>query len=256
MKDDLKKKVEEKVGKIKAIHILAEQGWTSEVCKIETLQDSYLLKSSFKEKYRKWLAEEAKVLEKVNQVQQIPVPRYCGFIEEKESSSLIMSFEKGVTLTTALEEATTVTEKQSLVKSFGRFLNDFHESKPISVFEQESDWLENQLVKAQSYVDKGQTSGSQELLSQLKSKKPSSIKQTMIHGDCTTDNVFVIGGEVKLFIDVAGMTIGDPRYDISLAIRKFIDTPELLDFFYQGYTRYSVSKDEFQYFDQGLYEFF
>ena len=78
----------------------------------------------------------------------------------------------------------------------------------------------------------------------------------MIHGDCTTDNVFVMDGEIKLFIDVAGMTIGDPRYDVSLAIRKFVDNPELLNAFYEGYTRYRVSKDEFQYFDEGLYEFF
>lgn len=256
MKDDLKKKVEAKVGQIKTVNRLAEQGWTSEVCKIETLQDSYLLKSSSKEKYRKWLSEEANVLEKVNKVHEIPTPKYYGFIEEEDSSNLIMSFEKGVTLTTALKAATTVSEKQSLIKSFGHFLNDFHEKEPNIIFENEDDWLENQLVKAQSYVDNGQTSGSQTLLNQLKTEKPTSVKNTMIHGDCTTDNVFVLSGEVKLFIDVAGMTIGDPRYDISLAIRGFIETPELLDSFYQGYSRFKVSKGEFQYFDQGLYEFF
>ena len=56
----------------------------------------------------------------------------------------------------------------------------------------------------------------------------------MIHGDCTTDNVLVLDGEVKLFIDVSGMTVGDPRYDVSLAISNFIDLPELLEFFYEG----------------------
>ncbi|EIM06311.1 hypothetical protein A1A1_12132 [Planococcus antarcticus DSM 14505] len=37
----------------------------------------------------------------------------------------------------------------------------------------------------------------------------------MIHGDFTTDNAFVKDVEVKLFIDVDGMSIGDPRYDVS-----------------------------------------
>ena len=256
MKDNLKKKVEEKVGKINAIHPLAEQGGTSEVFRIETIYDSFLLKSSLKKKYRMWLAEEARVLEKIAEEKQIPIPQYHGFIEEQDSSNLIMSFEKGLTLTTALREASSVSEKKSLIKSFGQFLHNFHEKEPISKLEKDGDWLEIQLLKAQSYVDHEQTTGSQKLLNQLKAEKPSSLKQTMIHGDCTTDNVFVIDGEVKLFIDVAGMTVGDPRYDVSLAIRKIKDTPELLDAFYEGYTRYRVSKDEFHYFDEGLYEFF
>ncbi|WP_404466866.1 phosphotransferase family protein [Planococcus rifietoensis] len=256
MKDNLKKKVEEKVGKVNAIHKLAEQGGTSEVFRIETSQDSFLLKSSFKKKYRMWLAQEAKVLEKLDFEKRIPIPKYHGFIDEQDRSSLIMSFETGRTLTTALREASSVNEKNSLIKSFGQFLHNFHEKEPIIVLGQEGDWLKSQLAKAQSYVDHGQTAGSQELLNQLKNKKPSLVKQTMIHGDCTTDNVFVMDGEIKLFIDVAGMTIGDPRYDVSLAIRKFVDNPELLNAFYEGYTRYRVSKDEFQYFDEGLYEFF
>lgn len=256
MKDSLKEKIEEMVGRITAVELLAEQGGTSEVYQLETIQDTYLLKNSFKKKYRMWLAEEATVLEKINQVKQIPIPQYHGFIEEKDSSSLIMSFEKGKTLTTALKEATSVDEKKFLLKSFGEFLYSFHEKEPISVLEQGRDWLESQLIKAQSYVDNSQTSGSPELLNKLKEKKPLSLKPTMIHGDCTTDNVFVTEGKVKLFIDVAGMTVGDPRYDVSLAIRSFIDNPELLDAFYEGYSRYRVSKEEFQYFDEGLYEFF
>ncbi|CAM3722350.1 phosphotransferase [Mesobacillus thioparans] len=91
---------------------------------------------------------------------------------------------------------------------------------------------------------------------QLESDQPQKVKQTTIHGDCTTDNELVVDGEVSLFIDVAGMTLGDPRYDESLAIRKFRDMPELLASFYEGYTRYRISDNEFRYFEEGLYEFF
>ncbi len=63
-------------------------------------------------------------------------------------------------------------------------------------------------------------------------------------------------GEVCLFIDVAGMTVGDPRYDESLAIRNFVNSEEDKRAFYEGYKRYKLSKEEFKYFNEGLYEFF
>ncbi|WKA55982.1 phosphotransferase [Planococcus shixiaomingii] len=256
MKASLQTEIEKVVGKIIAVEVLGEQGCTSEVCKLETAQGSFLLKRSFEKRYRMWLAEEAKVLKKLMQEKGIPVPQYYGFIEESDSSSLIMSFENGMTLTAALTAAESIAEKKVLIKSFGEFLHKFHEQEPLRMLDEESDWLERQFGKAQSYVDNGETEGSQELLNHLKAHKPFSVKQTMIHGDCTTDNVFVQDGEVRLFIDVAGMTIGDLRYDISLAISDFIDSPELLDAFYDGYTRYRVSPEEIQYFDGGLYEFF
>ncbi|AOZ91297.1 phosphotransferase [Paenibacillus crassostreae] len=105
----------------------------------------------------------------------------------------------------------------------------------------EGEWLEGQLVKAKSYVDHGQTEGSLELLEQLILNKPLSVQQTMIHGDCTTDNVLVINGEVQTFIDVAVMTVGDPRYDEFLAIESCEDNPIYIRAFYDGYHRYKIS---------------
>jgi aminoglycoside 3'-phosphotransferase-2 len=112
------------------------------------------------------------------------------------------------------------------------------------------------LVKAKGYVDRGETNDSLELLEKIQSNKPIPVQQTMIHGDCTTDNVLVVHGEVRLFIDVSGMTVGDPRYDESLAIRSFISNEEYTKSFYEGYKRYTVSREEFEYYDEGLYEFF
>ncbi|UTR15773.1 aminoglycoside phosphotransferase family protein [Salipaludibacillus sp. LMS25] len=56
--------------------------------------------------------------------------------------------------------------------------------------------------------------GGLQVLEQLKVNRPSPVKQTIIHGDCTTDNVLVINGEVKLFINIYAMTVGDTRYHI------------------------------------------
>ncbi|MFJ7975797.1 phosphotransferase [Peribacillus sp. NPDC096379] len=255
MNTELIEKVEKIVGETNRFIKMDEQGCTSEVHQIITNNGSYVLKSSFKEKYKEWLKTEALVLEKLNNNNQIPVPKYYGFFEEKIGSHLIMSFEDGITLTSALNQAKSTTEKKSLIRSFGQFLHHFHEKKQLQYFRRENNWFEERLAKAQSYVENGQTEGNLELLNQLKSDKPIPVQQTMIHGDCTTDNVLVINGKVKLFIDVSGMTVGDPRYDESLAIGKFINNPAYIHAFYEGYRRYKVTKEELRYFE-GLYEFF
>ncbi|MDP4552308.1 aminoglycoside phosphotransferase family protein [Alkalihalobacillus macyae] len=169
-----------------------------------------------------------------------------------------MSFEIGLTLTTALKKARNQHEKCTLIKSFGKLVCGLHETNPVGSLHSEKDWICEQLSKAERYLESGNTDGDLELLQKLKLNLPSRVQQTMIHGDCTTDNVMVLDGdgEVRLFIDVAGMTIGDPRYDESLAIRKWINNEEYITAFYEGYIRYRVTKQEFEYFKEGLYEFF
>lgn len=255
MNTELIEKVEKIVGETNRIIRLDEQGCTSEVHQIITKNGSYLLKSSFKDKYKEWLKTEALVLEKLNNNNQIPVPKYYGFFDEKDGSHLLMSFEDGITLTAALIQSKSLTEKKSLIRSFGGFLNHLHEKKQMQYFQRENNWLEERLAKAMCYVENGQTEGKLELLNQLKSDQPLPVQQTIIHGDCTTDNVLVINGKVQLFIDVSGMTVGDPRYDESLAIGKFINNPENIQAFYEGYKRYKITKEELRYFE-GLYEFF
>lgn len=252
----LRRKIEGIVGEISQVHVLAEQGCTSEVRKITTKDGSYIVKTSVKEKYREWLKAEAQVLKSLNGQNSIQVPTYYGFIEEQGSSHLIMSFEEGITLTAALKEAKDLQEKKSLLRSFGQFLQVLHEMKTIESLNHTHDWLDHQLVRADRYVRSNQTGGTAQLLEELRANKPQPVKQTMIHGDCTPDNVLVVEGEVRLFIDVAGMTVGDSRYDESLAIGRFVDQDELKRAFYEGYTRYKVTKEEYRYFDEGLYEFF
>ncbi|MBT2636883.1 MULTISPECIES: phosphotransferase [unclassified Bacillus (in: firmicutes)] len=242
------------LGEIKKIVKLPDQGCTSEVSRIFTGDGTYLLKSAFKEKYREWLKSEAEVLESLSLQRSIPVPRLYGFMEDEHASHLLMSFEKGISLTAALKNAGSSCEQQRLIRSFGQFMMQLHEQEPV--FMTDSDWLETQLNRARKYAESGQADGSLELLEQLIANKPNYVKQTMVHGDCTSDNVLVIEGEVRVFIDVAGMTLGDPRYDEALATRKIRNNPELLAAFYEGYTRYRVTDEEFQYFEEGLYEFF
>jgi aminoglycoside phosphotransferase (APT) family kinase protein len=256
MNGHLLKEVEGIIGEVNSVEVMAEQGCTSEVRRVEANGKTYVIKSAFKEKYRNWLAAEAHVLKRLRDERFIPVPRYYGFIEQEDGSHLLMSFEQGITLTTALRTAESISEKERLIRSFGQFLQQLHELAPLQFFQQEENWIDSQLTRAQTYVENGQTDGTFELLDHLRAHMPRRVRQTMIHGDCTTDNMLVVEGEVRMFIDVAGMTIGDPRYDEALAIGRFMHSPEYLKAFYEGYTRYKVTKAEYEYFDVGLYTFF
>ncbi|PUB13933.1 phosphotransferase [Paenisporosarcina sp. OV554] len=88
--------------------------------------------------------------------------------------------------------------------SFGHILNQLHETKTIESLIHIDNWLDQQLLKADSYVKTGETEASIQLLEKLQSTKPIPVEQTIIHGDCTSDNVLVVDGEVRLFIDDLG----------------------------------------------------
>ncbi len=101
----LKAELESKIGAINHMSPLDEQGGTSTVRKIVTGQDAFLLKSSFQQKYREWLMREAFVLQKLTETRRLPVPIYYGMIQEQHASHILMSFEDGITLTSALRKA-------------------------------------------------------------------------------------------------------------------------------------------------------
>ncbi|MFS0781275.1 aminoglycoside phosphotransferase family protein [Bacillus sp. 1P06AnD] len=253
MKPLLKDTIVSIIGDITGSRMLPQQGCTSVVQVLETAKGAYLLKSSYKQKYREWLKEEADVLNRLGGSKDINTPVYYGYFEDDDSSHLIMSYEKGANLTEALKIAENPEERHRLIRGFGNLLQQLHETD-TDLLSQEENWLEEQLSKAEKYVQLGEADGDMELLETLKSNKPMRVKHTVIHGDCNTDNVLVTDSEVKMFIDVAGMAYGDPRYDESLAIRKFSE--EERQSFYEGYKRYKVSEEEFTYFNNGLYEFF
>ena len=253
MNQQLNRDIERLIGPFHKMVRLAEQGCTSEVSQVMTDNGSFLLKSSFQAKYREWLKTEADVLERLRGT-EVPVPRYHGFMEYKDSSHLLMSFEDGASLSTCLGNARSDDESKSLIKAFGSFLFDLHQMSVPSLASSPV-WLDQQLAKAEIYARRGEADGSLELLQKLKENKPAPVRQTVIHGDCTTDNILVLEKGL-IWIDVAGMKIGDPRCDECLAIRKLRGNSEYIEAFYEGYTRYRVSEDEFTYFNNGLYEFF
>jgi len=108
-------------------------------------------------------------------------------------------------------------------------------------------------------LDNYEVEGSREMLEKLIENQPDPCPQTLIHGDFTIDNVLIKDGKITSVIDWSGGSYGDPRYDISLAISPkqnvFKDDSDLQKF-YEGYGGQKISKEEYTYFEEGLYAFF
>lgn len=244
------------IGEIQDIYKLPFQGWTAEVYQITNKHQHYLLKIASKKNYRLWLKQEAEAMKRYQDRKGFSIPKYYQFWEDSQHSYLLMSFINGVPLRIALERAKSEKEKQQLLVSFGLFLNQFH-SIPVENPQLSTEqWLNDELQKALQSVQNNECDGTMELWEHIQRHRPSSNTPTFIHGDCTIDNVLVVNGEVAYFIDIAGMTTGDPRYDEALAIRKMIHHPRDLASFYEGYNRKPMTTLEFTYFNHGLYEFF
>ncbi|MGZ3609026.1 MAG: phosphotransferase family protein [Ktedonobacteraceae bacterium] len=103
------------------------------------------------------------------------------------------------------------------------------------------------------------TEDSAELLDQLRQHRPLPIPSTLIHGDFTVDNVLILDGKVTGIIDWAGGGVGDPRYDLALAIRpketNLFHVLEDRQAFFEGYGLFNLSDFDYTYFVD-LYEFF
>ncbi len=245
-------RIEQLTGDIEYIEQLGEQGGTSTLYRVETKTGKYLLKTSTEARYQEWLAEEAIVLEKWMQREPGFLPEYVGFLKTEQLSHLLMQWRDGMTLTTALRQATSE-QRIQLWQAFGTYLFQFHQRMTGGTSQE---WLTERLMTAERYVTSVWTSGTMDLLKQLKSSCPEPITASWIHGDCTTDNLLVATDGKLSFVDVGAMRPGDRRYDIALAISPIINDPVALDAFYEGYRFERLTTREFDYYKNGLYSFF
>ncbi|WP_214769189.1 phosphotransferase [Exiguobacterium sp. s133] len=253
MNVSIQERIEQKVGVIDSVHPVPEQGGTAIVYYVKTLGGTYILKQASLPRYREWLAQEATVMQTFKS-KHIIIPTYIDYIEDAQQDYLLMSYIAGETLTAALAGASEL-QRLELIRAFGRFLRQLHTSG-TSPTHSSKDWLGKQLLQANRYIEQGRTNGSRELLNALSTKQPEPVPATWIHGDCTTDNLLVRDNEIVAFIDLAGMKVGDSRYDEALATRSFRKDIKMFDAFYSGYGFSPISEETFRYFDDGLYEFY
>ncbi|MCJ8008425.1 phosphotransferase family protein [Lederbergia wuyishanensis] len=247
------------IGKIDKM-TFPEQGCTSNVGIVKGENGVFVLKRSKGARYAGWLEREAFILKSLSET-NLPIPVIHAF--EKNSalneSWILMNFIQGETMGEALQKEKDRAKKRNLIYQFGKVLKEIHSTTcPEKIYQPDTIWLDKIFDKAEIELQIYDLDGTPELLEQLRKEKPKNIKQTLIHGDFTVDNVLVHDGKIAAVIDWSGGAYGDPRLDVALAIQPeetFFTSEEDRMVFFEGYGETILNEKEYEYFANGVYEF-
>jgi aminoglycoside phosphotransferase (APT) family kinase protein len=251
--------IHDEVGTIYTI-CFPKQGHTSDVAIIEAKHGTYIIKRVKGELFCAQLAKEAKALMYLSSTALL-IPTLYRFHETKHKKEAwaLLEYIEGETLRQALEKETNEAKRQDMIFCFGEVLSKIHSTPCPRELIGQKPWLDEMLEKAAYHLTHYHVDGTAELLDALIKKRPAPCPPTLIHGDFTIDNVLVRDGNIVGVIDWSGGTFGDPRYDAALAIRPkqnaFQRESDVIVFF-EGYGQEPITKDEYEYFANGLYEFF
>lgn len=235
------------------------QGYTSEVMIVFGNNGTYAIKKASGERFSHDLSREVMVLNSL-QGTGLPIPKVYGLMRTNGHSWALYQHIHGQTLREAFLRSDNCT-KQRLIFNFGRILARIHNTTcPANLKRSNMPWLDYMLFEAEKSLLRFKTEGTAERLRELKDTKPEHIDQTLIHGDFTIDNVLVEKGEITGVIDWGDGCLGDPRYDVTLAIRPKVGTfnnQEDVDLFFEGYGKISINEKTADFFgNKGLYAFF
>ncbi|SDO48530.1 phosphotransferase family protein [Alkalicoccus daliensis] len=247
------------VGTIKSI-TFPRQGYTSNVGVIECKNGFFVLKRTKGMPNNTSLNREVSVLNHLAAT-NLPIPTVHQFVEQETNNQSWALFEliEGETVRTALSNEVAEEKRQEIIFNFGKILAQVHSTPCPSELIYEKSWLDEMLAQADINLKTSTVDGDAELLQHIKVIKPAEIKQVLIHGDFTIDNVIVNHGKVAGIIDWGGGSYGDPRYDVSLAVRpkpKAFETENDKELFFKGYGARIMNEWDYNYFVKGLYEFF
>ncbi len=258
--DEIPIEITEYVNKINSIRF-PRQGHTSDVGLIENNQGFYALKRTKGELFCSWLNREIAVLNCLTNQTKLPVPKVKKFVEQENQreSWALLEFLEGETLRIALLTEKTKAKREEMIFNFGAFLFQIHQTPCPKELIYEQKWIDKMLDQAEYNLENDKVDGNEKLLDKIKTNKPNYDKQTLIHEDFTIDNVLVSNGVITGVIDWGSGAYGDPRYDVSLAIRPKPNAFENeIDrtIFFEGYGEKIIDDDIYNYFVNGLYEFF
>nr|WP_307477075.1 phosphotransferase [Cytobacillus purgationiresistens] len=229
---------------------------------MESNQGLYALKRAKGELFCSWLNREIAVLNCLtNETTKLPIPKVKKFVEQKSQreSWALIEFLEGETLRTALYNEKNKEKRQELLFNFGNLLSQLHSTSCPNELMYERQWLDELLYQAEYNLKNYKVDGTEELLERIKTNKPNVYKQTLIHGDFTIDNVLVSDGVITGVIDWSAGAYGDPRYDLSLAMRpkpNAFENETDKHIFFEGYGGKVIDKNVYDYFVNGLNEFF
>jgi aminoglycoside phosphotransferase (APT) family kinase protein len=237
----------------------APQGMTSEVAFVDEGNRRAVLKRCCDARYVGWLRREHRVLEALSAC-PLRVPRVLGYHEVHEDDQvvdawLLMTRLAGASLWDLLLRSEP-SVRAARLHSLGVFLRTLHATPPPEALRASASWVERKLDQARANLE--WCDGSSDLLAQLGSSRPAPVDEVLIHGDLALDNVLVADDGRMSLIDWSGGDVGDPRYDISLALAT---EPELtlgkeeIGAFFDGYRGIRPDAATTRWFVD-LYEFF
>ena len=252
--------IEDYTGCIKKLSF-PRQGSTSDVAIVDTGSETYILKRASHPLYRTWLRKEALFLQKWEGKVAVTVPRIYKVVDLTDQGDVWVLMERfaGETLRNCLLKEQKKERKEELIFAFGKAMANIHQSAVPMVAETQASWLDGMLEQAEHNLRHYGTDGSFELLEKLKKNHPAPVQQTLVHGDFTVDNVLIHNRDVAAVIDWSGGAYGDPRYDAALAIRPkecAFHTDADSRVFFEGYGKNILGSGDYEYFADGLYEFF
>ncbi|MBA2875537.1 phosphotransferase [Thermaerobacillus caldiproteolyticus] len=256
---DIPNEIVDYVGTIKNIQF-PRQGHTSDVGMIESQNGCYALKRTKGERFCFYLSQEVLVLNSISHT-KLPVPKVHQFIEQKneKQSWALFDYIEGETLRSSLWKENNEDKRLEMIFYFGKTLSEIHSTPCPRELVKNPLWLDEMLAQAEYNLQHYNVDGTAKLLNKLKTNRPKECQQTFIHGDFTIDNVLVRNGMIVGVIDWSGGAFGDPRYDVSLAIRpkrKAFDSELDVHIFFEGYGDKLINEEDYNYFANGLYEFF
>jgi len=258
--DEIPIEIKEFVNDINSIKF-PRQGYTSNVGIIQSNRGTYVIKRTKGELFCSGLNKEIFVLNCLAKGTKLPIPKVMQFVKQIDQNQCWAVFEyfEGETLRTALWYEKNNEKRRDLIFNFGKILSQIHSTPcPIELMHEQS-WLDQMLIQAEYNLKNQKVDGNEALLEKIKMDKPNRGKETLIHGDFTIVNVLVYNGEITGVIDWGTGTYGDPRYDVSLAIRPKPNAFENIidkEIFFEGYGGKIIDNKVYDYFVSGLYEFF
>lgn len=257
---EIPNEINQYVSKIFSIRF-PRQGYTSDVGIIESEKGLFAIKRTKEPLCSSWLNKEVSILNSLSIETELPIPKVKKFVMDnhKRQSWALMDFLEGETMRTALSNEKSQEKRKKLIFNFGKVLSRIHSTPCPDNLVNEMPWIDDMLSNAEYNFNSFDVGGTEELLNKIKTNKPNSFNQTLIHGDYTIDNVLVHNGEISGVIDWAGGGYGDPRYDVSLAIRPKPNAFEYeieKEIFFEGYGGKIIDCKDYDYFVNGLYEFF
>ena len=259
---EIPQEIIKELGAIRNINF-PRQGHTSDVGIIDSEKGHFVLKRTRGEQYSEWLRRESSILKCLSQT-PLRVPNVYQFIQHDDENEgiqswLLMEYLQGETIRKILTHENDSATRYNILFDFGRSLRDLHATPCPDELKSGEKWLDSMLKQAEYNLEHYKVDGTTALLEKLKNKKPTDFEQTLIHGDCTIDNFLVYEGRISGIIDWSGGAYGDPRYDVSLAIRPkpniFQSSKDHCAFF-DGYGEKIITDEDYEYFKDGLNEFF